>query len=176
MAKYPAFQFYTGDWLKDPDLSKCLPATRGIWMDAICAMHESDRSGILSGTPDQLSRVLRCLPSDVHTAMCDLRTNKAATVRECNGVWTLINRRMHREYLQRVATRERVRKHRHVTHVQQGGNDPSSSSSSTSVHPPNPPVNGGAYGNGARRRKRETREERSDRKRRETIGRLSKIP
>lgn len=146
--KQPAFQFYTGDWLKDPKLSMCSPLTRGIWIDAICAMHESDRSGSLTGTPDQLARVLRCTPSDIHSAIAELKATGAADIRECNGFVTLINRRMKREQIQRVESNNRVKKHRcnaDVTDLKQESNVPSSSSSSssctTSVQtvPPKPP-------------------------------------
>lgn len=142
MPKLPAIQFYTGDWLKDPSLSKCSPATRGIWMDAICAMHESDRRGILTGNADQLSRVLRCGPADVTRAVRELADTGTANVEESNGVVTLINRRMHSAFEERLATLNRVRKHRgqdpvtsNVTPEKPPSNAPSSSSSSTSVTP-----------------------------------------
>jgi hypothetical protein len=110
--KVPYIPFYTGDWLKDPKLSMCSPATRGIWVDAVCAMHESDRSGSLTGTPDQLARVLRCTPSDLHPAIAELISTGAADVREHNGFVTLINRRMKREYEHRKKAAERQRSHR----------------------------------------------------------------
>jgi hypothetical protein len=135
--KQPVFPLYTGDWLKDPDLSKCSPATRGIWIDVLCAMHESDRRGILEGTAEQLSRVLRCGPADVTRAVRELKETGAANVEESNGAVTLVNRRMQREYEERVATRNRVRKHRYgddvtedVTDEKRESNAHSSSSSS----------------------------------------------
>lgn len=112
MPTLPAFQFYPGDWMKDTQVSKCAPATRGIWFDAICAMHDSDRSGTLSGFADQLARVLRCSLAELHTAIADLKSTKAADVTERNGEITLICRRMQREYLERVRGRERQQKHR----------------------------------------------------------------
>lgn len=138
MGKQPSIQFYTGDWLKDPSLSRCSPATRGIWMDAICAMHEAARSGKLSGTADQLSRVLRCSPTQVRHAASELRANGAADVEECNGVVTLVNRRMQREYEERLAIKRRVRKHRGNADETPNVTPPSSSSSSTS----DPPIGG----------------------------------
>ena len=47
MAKQPAFMFYTGDWLKDPQLRRCSAAARGIWMDLLCLMHEMPTRGVL---------------------------------------------------------------------------------------------------------------------------------
>lgn len=109
--KYPWLQFYPGDWLKDPKLSMCSPATRGIWIDAISAMHESDTATI-SGSPDQLSRVLRCSVSDLQSAMAELSTTGAADVRNCNGIVTLISKRRQKEEHERLMTLERVKKHR----------------------------------------------------------------
>lgn len=135
MAKLPAIQFYTGDWLKDANLSKCLPATRGIWIDALCAMHESDRSESISGTPEQLSRVLRCSPADVSAAADDLKATGTANVTIRNGLVTLTCRRFQREKKQRVMTLNRVRKVRcnaDETILKRGCNAPSSSTSSIS--------------------------------------------
>jgi hypothetical protein len=95
--KYPWIQFFTGDWLKDPALSICSPATRGIWIDLLCAMHELDRAGELRGTPEQLARVARCQPVEITHALTELQTTGAAQVTERNGVVTLVNRRMKKE-------------------------------------------------------------------------------
>lgn len=48
MAKYPAFQFYPGDWLKDAGLRRCSPAARGVWIDLICLMFECEERGVLT--------------------------------------------------------------------------------------------------------------------------------
>jgi len=90
-------KFHTGDWLKDPKLSMCDPATRGIWIDALCAMHEDGRSGTLTGSLAQIARVLRCTESALHSALNDLTSTGAASVDERNGIVTLVNRRMQRE-------------------------------------------------------------------------------
>jgi len=47
MSKLPSFQFYPGDWLKDPALSICSAGARGVWIDVICLMFESPRRGYL---------------------------------------------------------------------------------------------------------------------------------
>lgn len=143
--KLPAFQFYTGDWLKDPKLSMCLPSTRGIWIDAIAAMHENCRSGALSGTADQLIRVLRCDRPALMAALTDLQATGAGDVTERNGVITLINRRMNREAIERESNRLRQSKHRgngkHAPPVTEKSRSYSSSSSSKQ-QPPNPPAGG----------------------------------
>ena len=39
--KLPAFQFYPGDWLKDPELRSVSAAARGLYIDIICVLFES---------------------------------------------------------------------------------------------------------------------------------------
>lgn len=118
--KRPYVMFFTGDWMKDPCLSLCSPSTRGIWIDALCCMHELG-NGELRGSLDQLSRALRCSISELETALGELETTGAATIkvencnedekrllcnrnenitevaRNRNAIITLINRRMCRE-------------------------------------------------------------------------------
>jgi hypothetical protein len=112
MAKLPYIQFFIGDWLKDPELSMCSPLTRGIWIDALCAMHERDRVGELSGTPEQLARVCRCSPVELVQAADELSASGAADVTHRNGKVTLINRRMRDEYKRKENTKLRVQNHR----------------------------------------------------------------
>jgi hypothetical protein len=40
--KRPSFQFYPGDWQSDLKLRRCSPAARGVWLDLLCALHDSD--------------------------------------------------------------------------------------------------------------------------------------
>lgn len=40
--KRPSFQFYPGDWQSDLKLRRCSPAARGVWIDILCAFHDSD--------------------------------------------------------------------------------------------------------------------------------------
>ncbi len=61
--KLPAFQFYPGDWMKDPSLQSVSLAAKGLWITMLCLMHESPERGVLlhsNGlpiTPDHLSRI-----------------------------------------------------------------------------------------------------------------------
>lgn len=137
--KRPAFQFYTGDWLKDPQLSMCSPHTRGIWIDAICAMHELDRRGQITGTAEQLARLCRCTPVEFVHAVTELRSTETALVTERNGILTLSCRRMFREYKSRLDNAERQTRYRRKrggqpvsNGVSRESNTPSSSSSSPS--------------------------------------------
>lgn len=45
--KRPSFQFYPADWRKDANLRRCSPAARGVWMDLLCILHDSDQYGVV---------------------------------------------------------------------------------------------------------------------------------
>lgn len=47
MAKQPSFQFYPGDWLKDPALRRCSTAARGAFIDLLCYAFECEPRGFL---------------------------------------------------------------------------------------------------------------------------------
>lgn len=78
MAKLPAFQFYPGDWMKDPSLRSCSLAARGLWIDMICMMHESDRRGYLvhvTGVPiteGELARIVGSTQKDTRARLMEL--------------------------------------------------------------------------------------------------------
>ena len=118
--KLPSIQFYTGDWLKDPRLSMCSAMTRGIWIDFLCAMHELDRVGELRGTTEQLARVARCSPVEIAQALDELSASRTADVSERNGFFTVVNRRMKREYEDREANKTYVRNYREKENVRNG--------------------------------------------------------
>lgn len=135
MGKRPSFQFYPGDWMKDPALSMCAPATRGIWVDLLCAIHELDHAGQVTGTPEQLSRLCRCSVAQFVDALSEIRLTRSADVTERNGIVTVISRRMKRDNIEREKTNERVKKHRcngFVTDNETRMKQDSSSSSSSS--------------------------------------------
>jgi hypothetical protein len=116
-SKMPWMKWYAGDWLKDPQLSMCSPTTRAVWFDLLCAMHELDQCGQVSGTRDQLARAGRCATSEFNVALAELVARRIAEVSghestNCNAVVTIVNRRMKRDYDSRENTRKRVEKHR----------------------------------------------------------------
>jgi hypothetical protein len=43
----PSFQFYPADWRNNANLRRCSPAARGIWIDVMCVLHDSDEYGIV---------------------------------------------------------------------------------------------------------------------------------
>jgi len=117
MTKLFWMQFNTGDWLKDPKLSMCQPATRGIWADAIAVMHEDGQSGVIAGTTEQLTRLLRCDGPSLMAAVHDLRATGTALVLIRDDRITLINRRMQREAKQRESNRKRQKRYRDKPNV-----------------------------------------------------------
>lgn len=123
MAKLPWFKFNPSWWMGDAELSKCSSATRGVWIDLLCAMHQSGRSGELRGTTDQIARLARCSTAELTQALTELQATGTADVTFRNNDVTVINRLMKREAKARAATALRVKKHRSnddVTEKKQG--------------------------------------------------------
>lgn len=119
MAKLPWFKFFPTWWLGDTELSKCSSATRGVWIDLLCAMHQSGRSGELSGTTDQIARLARCSTAELTQALTDLQTTGTADVTFRNNNITVANRLMKREAKERKEGAKRQAKFR-----ENGGGDP----------------------------------------------------
>lgn len=115
----PWLKFFTGDWLKDPNVTMLSPAARGVWIDLLCAMHEAGRYGELCGTTDQLARIARCSTAELVQALADIETTGVADVTLSNNTTKIVNRRMLREYKQREDAAKRQRKFR-----DNGGGDP----------------------------------------------------
>lgn len=54
MSKSPGFWFFTGDWMKDPELRFCSLFARGLLVDLLCILFEAKEQGYASnpdGTP-----------------------------------------------------------------------------------------------------------------------------
>ena len=96
MARRPAIMFYKGDWKRDPELSMCCPATRGIWIDLICDMDDLERPTI-TGTLKQIARTCRASESEVLEAMLDLKSSNAAIVEIEGDIYTVTNRKLKKE-------------------------------------------------------------------------------
>lgn len=72
--KLPAFQFYPGDWRKDPGVQSLGYEARGVWFEILCLMHESDRRGVLllngkAMTDEALARLLGLAPDFLETIL-----------------------------------------------------------------------------------------------------------
>jgi hypothetical protein len=73
--KYHWFPFYPAAWLQDPELSRCSESARGVWIDLICLMFESDERGVLvscgdAWTVDDAARALR---GDFHVCLSSVQ-------------------------------------------------------------------------------------------------------
>jgi hypothetical protein len=91
MSKLAWFHFYPGDWMKDPELRRCSPAARGIYVDLLCLMFECEERGVLStggepwtddeiagAIPGDSSVVLSCLHELVGKRVLKRRANSGA--------------------------------------------------------------------------------------------------
>ena len=75
--KRPAFQFYPADWRKDPALSACSLASRGLWIELMCIAHEGGTYGFLSingkaMAPAQIARMVGESPAAVVKLIAEL--------------------------------------------------------------------------------------------------------
>lgn len=98
--KLPAFQFYPGDWRKDPGVQSLSFHDRGVWFEILCLMHESEERGklLLRGQPmpeDALSRLLGLDKQSLTKTLTTLVEYGVASCDPATGV--LFNRRMVRD-------------------------------------------------------------------------------
>lgn len=98
MARRPAIMLYKGDWKRDPQLSMCSPATRGIWIDLLCDMDDL-ASATIQGTAAMLARMCRASAAELTNALKELRTSGAADVSEEDGIFTVSSRRIARDLM-----------------------------------------------------------------------------
>lgn len=76
----PSFQFYPGDWLRDAGLRACTAASRGVWMDLLCFMHDSPVRGHLlkaNGQPFtviELARAVGLTPVALNRHLAELES------------------------------------------------------------------------------------------------------
>ena len=120
-AKRPSFQFYSGDWLKDPSVRALSLAARGLWMDMICLMDQSARRGYLelNGQPvsaEQLARMTGCFEEQVTPLLREL---EYVGVHSTTDAGVIFNRRMVKDEQARASAAKRQQKVR-----DRGGGDP----------------------------------------------------
>ncbi|QQR81232.1 MAG: hypothetical protein IPJ69_03595 [Deltaproteobacteria bacterium] len=99
MTKLPSFQFYPGDWLKDPSLRSVSYAARGLWTDMLCLMHESDRRGYLqlNGKPVSLEQLARMTGGSTDEVSHLLQELKDSGVFSCTEHGMIYSRRFVRD-------------------------------------------------------------------------------
>lgn len=109
MAKHWYMEFEPTKWLGDHCLRQCAGATRGYWVDWLCAMFQDDRSGQIVATVQRLAGIANCTPREAAVALAELKDTKAAEVgglspiqaSKPEHVVTLTNRKMRREFITR---------------------------------------------------------------------------
>lgn len=56
----PAFQFYPGDWKTNANLRRCSWAARGVWIEIMGLMHDSDVYGVLHWPLKEIAQAVGC--------------------------------------------------------------------------------------------------------------------
>jgi hypothetical protein len=96
--KAPAFQFYPGDWRKDPELRSVSLTARGLWIELMCLMHESSRPGFLQTktgkgyTNQQLSQMVGTDIQTIEICLTEIEANGVSHREEGTGI--LYSKRM----------------------------------------------------------------------------------
>jgi hypothetical protein len=101
-------KFFPSDWRADPKLRACSLAARGLWIEMVGLMHESNPRGFLriNGHPPneiELARQVGAMPREVRAALTELRKNDVCSVTE-DGVF--FSRRLLREVRRSAANGE----------------------------------------------------------------------
>ena len=83
--KAPAFQFYVRDWLSDPQLKMASLSSRGMWIDLLCFMWEAPERGKITGSENEIARLLGIQTEEVEAFIEEAKILEFATVTECDG-------------------------------------------------------------------------------------------
>lgn len=61
----PSFQFYPADWLGNTNLRRCSHAEKGLWIDILCLMHDSEDYGVLRWPLKDIASAISCKERDL---------------------------------------------------------------------------------------------------------------
>lgn len=61
----PSFQFYPADWLGNSNLRRCSHAEKGVWIDVMCLMHDSEEYGVLRWSLKEIAQAVGCKLADL---------------------------------------------------------------------------------------------------------------
>jgi hypothetical protein len=125
--RLPWTKFEPRAWLTDQRLRVCSLAARGLWIDLLCLMWDSDRRGYLlvngkSPTLDALARLVGASTAEISRHLQELEDSGVCS-RDTSDVPVLYSRRMVREEADRAGTRERVSRHRNSQRNGHGNGD-----------------------------------------------------
>lgn len=132
MNKRPSLQFYPGDWWRANDIKSCSMSTQGVWINLLFVMWDAPERGKISAKPREFRRILGANSAELRQFYVENALKKFAEVTTENGITTIINRRMYREYLHLKKDADRKRLSLASTSHPENIHLPSSSSSSTS--------------------------------------------
>jgi hypothetical protein len=100
MAKAPGFWFFTGDWMKDPELRFCSLFARGLLVDLLCILFEASEQGYASNpdgsprTDEQIADAVSGGSREEKLAALSELEKSGVLSRDCRGV--LFSRRIAR--------------------------------------------------------------------------------
>jgi hypothetical protein len=63
--KRPSLQFYVGDWQSNTNLRRCTFAEKGIWLEAMCLMHDAEQYGVLRWPLKEIAQAIGCKVSEL---------------------------------------------------------------------------------------------------------------
>lgn len=114
MGKLPGFTFYTGDWVKDPDLRRCSKAAKGVWVDMLCLMFECENRGVLAtdDRPWSDQEIAGAVGGDIAENLSCIAELLDKGVASRNKFGSIFSRRMTRDERERQETKGRVRRYR----------------------------------------------------------------
>ncbi len=97
--RMPAFQFYPGDWLRDPAVRACSLEERGAWIDILSHMHAGEPRGHLTiggqaPTDAELARMIGATPAAVRRIVASLERKGVLSRTEAGVIYS---RRMVRD-------------------------------------------------------------------------------
>lgn len=139
--------------MKDPNVRRCSPAARGVWMDMLCLAFECEDRGVLAsgGQPWTDAEISAAVtgPTDVVLSCISELLSKGVCGRNKSGA--IFSKRMVRDEKERTIWRQRQKKHRDtkevchadVTLSSRPSSSSSSSSKTTTTPPLSPPTSGG---------------------------------
>lgn len=85
-----------GKWFADTRISSLNSSQRGIYVDLKCRMHDDDRCGLISKTPEQMAQLARCTTSELRDGLETLKSLFEVTERD--GLITVVDLEMRKEW------------------------------------------------------------------------------
>lgn len=133
------FEWNEADWRLDTEM--LTSEARGIYRDILGHLYlQKDRSGVVTGTRDEIARAGRCSALQADLTIKELAKYNVVDVQERNGIVTLINRRLNKCQKRRENGRLRVENHRQGTQKQGMKRNCNASGNAGVTRPPQTPL------------------------------------